>query len=137
MAIELTDDGTLDTVLRCSECGEEMRYTYMPDDVPTGEEEDAYDAFIAWAIEDATADHECYPGDREPQEGDIVTSDHRRFYSDGKLIVIVDADDWMPAVGAWCKANQYFPNVFFISDHGNSVLISVTPDGRYLGGFSE
>ncbi len=35
MSIELTDDGTMDTVLRCSDCGEEMRYNYDngPEDV--------------------------------------------------------------------------------------------------------
>ena len=54
MAIELTDDGTLDTVLRCSECGEDMRYTYMPDS-----DDDSYDAFVDWAIEDAESEHEC------------------------------------------------------------------------------
>lgn len=57
MAIHLTDDGTLDTVLRCDECGEEFRYNYDlglddPDGLPTD-----YDAFIEWAIEDATAEH--------------------------------------------------------------------------------
>jgi hypothetical protein len=32
MAIELSDDGTLDTVLRCSICGEEFRGNYDPPD---------------------------------------------------------------------------------------------------------
>lgn len=27
MTIQLIDDGTMDTVLRCSDCGEEMRYS--------------------------------------------------------------------------------------------------------------
>ena len=61
MAIELTDDGTLDTVLRCTECGEEMRYTY--DGEPAGQHSedsgDGYDAFVAWAIEDAESEHVC------------------------------------------------------------------------------
>lgn len=74
--IELTDDGTMDTVVRCSECGEEMRYNYEPDEGKikeriehnwrqgqvfprTNAEDDAYDAFVDWAIEDATTDHEC------------------------------------------------------------------------------
>ena len=54
MAIELTDDGTLDTVLRCSACGEELRYTYMPDN-----DDDTYDDFVEWAIDDAESEHEC------------------------------------------------------------------------------
>lgn len=65
MAIELTNDGTMDTVLRCSECGQEMRYNYDPydygDDVLENEKanQQAYDDFVDWAIEDATAEHEC------------------------------------------------------------------------------
>ena len=62
--IYLGDDGTMDTVLVCSECGEEMRYNYDPtaecehgEDCKAGEAH--YDDFVAWAIEDATADHEC------------------------------------------------------------------------------
>lgn len=67
MAIELTDDGTLDTVLRCTDCGEELRYNYTPDEPTERLSRDRdltdagkdYDAFVLWAIDDATADHEC------------------------------------------------------------------------------
>ena len=65
MAIELIDDGTLDTVLRCSECGEEMRYNFDPmDDTsdapdPDSGEVDAYYAFVDWAMEDAESEHRC------------------------------------------------------------------------------
>ena len=83
MTIQLTDDGTMDTVLRCADCGAEMRYNYDPsssaddldqrvddymDDhsVARGAAIDAigtadYDAFVEWAIDDATADHVCEP----------------------------------------------------------------------------
>lgn len=54
--IELTNDGTLDTVLRCSNCGEEMRYNYASVDLGC---DTSYDEFLDWAIEDATADHDC------------------------------------------------------------------------------
>lgn len=53
MPFELSDDGTLDTVLRCTTCGEERRYNFDPE---TGE---SYDEFIDWAIEDANDDHDC------------------------------------------------------------------------------
>ena len=62
MAIRLSDDGTMDTVLMCEDCGEEMRYNYDPnDDGPdfNGSPETGYDAFVAWAIEDAESEHEC------------------------------------------------------------------------------
>ena len=56
MRIELTDDGSLDTVLRCSECGEEMRYN-----APDSLEDDFgdYDGFLDWAIQDAEDEHDC------------------------------------------------------------------------------
>ena len=65
MTIELTDDGTLDTVLRCSECGEEMRYNFssftfhFSSGEPEGLDGQSYDDFVDWAIEDATQEHEC------------------------------------------------------------------------------
>ena len=57
--IELIDDGTLDTVLRCSECGEELRYNYDGGDISPDESAPSYDSFIEWAIQDATDTHEC------------------------------------------------------------------------------
>lgn len=60
MAIELSDDGTMDTVLRCSECGEVMRYNYDgADDEQNGRDGYDYARFVEWAIEDATDAHEC------------------------------------------------------------------------------
>lgn len=82
MAIELTDDGTMDTVLRCSECREEFRFNYagIEDDDRRDElleaaatkypaldgldlsyqmQQDAYDAWIADCIEETAAEHAC------------------------------------------------------------------------------
>lgn len=69
MAIELPDDGTLDTVVRCSRCGEEMRYNYDGSDTAETAEEpaetdpealaQAYDVFVEWAQEDAEDQHDC------------------------------------------------------------------------------
>ena len=61
MAFRLGDDGTMDTVVVCEECGEEVRGTYMPDGDPTDTrtDEQAYDDFVAWLLKDAEADHEC------------------------------------------------------------------------------
>lgn len=52
--IQLTDDGTLDTVFRCTECGEEMRYTFA-----AGDEEDTCEEFVEWALLDCAETHEC------------------------------------------------------------------------------
>jgi len=60
MSIVLGDDGTLDTVLHCTDCGQEFRYNFDPSN-DIGEDQspdDAYDAFVAWAIEDAAGQHE-------------------------------------------------------------------------------
>lgn len=196
MAIELTDDGTLDTVLRCSDCGEEMRYTYDGSDVPryalisdqgtmipetvltqdeytdegraeaeanapadakrpftwlnVTENEWFYDQFIEECIADATADHEC-PNDpdaepSEPEDGDITTQDHENFYQSGKLVLWVESGDrWFgrlspiviseplgtfadcnAALRAYMERVQFWPNAWFISDHGNAHLIDLS-----------
>lgn len=62
--IRLGDDGTMDTVLICRQCGAESRYNYQgelenvsydePDDAPM-----TYDTFIEWAMEDFDSEHEC------------------------------------------------------------------------------
>lgn len=59
MAMHLGDDGTLDTVVRCSECGAEYRFNYASAEQgdtnpPNG---NAYDSFVMWAIEEATETH--------------------------------------------------------------------------------
>jgi len=58
--IRLGDDGTMDTVLVCDECGQEIRYNFDPSGPDTIDDiQQDYDAFVDWAIEDATESHEC------------------------------------------------------------------------------
>lgn len=68
--IVLTDDGTLDTVLRCSICDEEFRFNYNDtfdwDDEPcehgvlsTDGCAACYTAFVTQSIDDVTDEHEC------------------------------------------------------------------------------
>ena len=72
MAIELTDDGTMDTVLRCDECGEEFRFNYSdgPADGPRCEHglddgcSDCYDDFVDDSIAEIEAEHRCRLLDR-------------------------------------------------------------------------
>ena len=63
MSFVLSDDGTLDTVLECSECGRECRYTWDGecDCAPESGDCSGYEQFIAWAIDDATESHDCLP----------------------------------------------------------------------------
>ncbi len=63
-----------------------------------------------------------------PEEGDYQTSDHSKFYQYGKLVLTVDADassgEMWQAIKSHMEASQYWPNVWFISDHGNCHLMS-------------
>lgn len=166
MAIELTDDGTMDTVLRCSECGEEFRGNYdpfgfSPDDdemADSDEADNGYDEWIAEFIAETEADHVCQSD--EPQEGDITTQDHRTFYQDGRLafevvetatvgnepveyLVLVNGfqiggqidrsgagnatfSSVEAAILAYMDRVQYWPSVWFISDHGNAHRMDLT-----------
>jgi hypothetical protein len=69
MAFHLVDDGTLDTVVRCTHCGEEIRSNFASSDYDGGEEcelvdeDTAYDNFVDECIDDAFNTHEC------PKEG--------------------------------------------------------------------
>lgn len=63
--------------------------------------------------------------DLEPEEGDYFTEDHGRFYQYGKVVVEVDKDDdWRPAVRKHMEQEKFYPNVWFVSDHGNYHLMS-------------
>lgn len=160
--IELTDDGTLDTVLRCSECGEEFRYNYDPcgteeraEELRTeGLSEDSinealYDEFVEWAIDDAMGDHEC--PSNEPDEDAITTTDHQTFYQYGKVILQLFGSRWryldgpvyrwlpsatdpedfhrdtdpVTALRIYMNLAQFWPDVWFISDHGNGHRIEL------------
>jgi len=67
MAARLGDDGTFDTVIYCSECGQEQRYNYDSSDPPEdwdcfkvdGEQPDTYAAWVDWCLEDFEGDHVC------------------------------------------------------------------------------
>lgn len=176
MAITLSDDGTLDTVLRCDECGEEFRFNWdgcEPDEdritqIMEGtsaysralaEEADANEQYQSWVedcIAEVESEHECHTGDDEPQEGDITTEDHRTFYQDGRLVleasnprdftssvvqwygyerkgnvrvafnIRTKPDDCVAAINAYMDRVQYWPNAWWISDHGNAHRMDLT-----------
>lgn len=68
--------------------------------------------------EDDTADD----GDGEPAEDDITTEDHHKWYQNGKLYVTGD----VKALKRQMKKDQFYPDVWFISDHGNAHLIDLS-----------
>lgn len=60
--------------------------------------------------------------DQGPQEDDVVCEDHNGpFFSGGKKIANSPEE-----LKAWMQQNSFFPDVWFISDHGNP--INVTKD---------
>lgn len=59
-----------------------------------------------------------------PQEDDITTEDHETFYQYGKVYVEVEeGGDWRRVLADRMDEDQFWPNVFWISDHGNIHLI--------------
>ena len=64
----------------------------------------------------------------EPDEGDWTTEDHRRFYADRELVLDLPADtgecEMWAAIAARMKKDNLWPNVWWISDHGNAHLMA-------------
>lgn len=64
----------------------------------------------------------------DPEAGDIGTEDHHTFYQYGKLWLETPSEmDWSQvaiAVRNKMEAENFSPNVYFISDHGNAHLIT-------------
>lgn len=59
-----------------------------------------------------------------PQEGDITTPDHLNFYQDGRRVLSINPDDDMWALlESYMERVGVFPDVWFISDHGNAHLL--------------
>jgi hypothetical protein len=55
------DDGTLDTVLKCTKCGEVFRGNWMPGESP----EDSYTSSVIWFVTDVEQQHVCLLKDDE------------------------------------------------------------------------
>jgi hypothetical protein len=67
------------------------------------------------------------PGHTEPREDDLVTYDHLKFFTGyGKVVLTIGEDDDMEvALSDWMDAQQFWPEVWFISDHGNARRIDL------------
>ena len=65
---ELRDDGTMDTVIGCEKCGEEMRFTFQDDHDHPGKRR-SYNDFVKECIKEFDEEHEC------PEEDDTETGD--------------------------------------------------------------
>lgn len=81
-----------------------------------------------------SAEDEDFPEPQEPGEEDItIGEDDLSAYYLGKEIVSItrdeadeDEDALYKAISAWCDKQKYWPDVWWISDHGNCNI--VTPE---------
>lgn len=102
----------------CEECGEACELVYELDGLcrkcATSE------------LENIVDDEPEDTGDGEPDEDAYITEDHERFFQYGKLVLSVDdGDEWAHAVRDHMEDEKFWPDVWFISDHGNAHLIDM------------
>jgi hypothetical protein len=62
----------------------------------------------------------------EPCEDDLVTYDHVKVYQYGKVVLETTPDRFAQDVLAFMDKEQFWPNVWFVSDHGNAHLLNVS-----------
>ena len=77
--MQLGDDGTLNTVIVCSDCGEEFRFNFDSE-----ADEGGYHDFVAWAKREAAEDHEC---PKAPTADRYEAIRDRRRFGDDTLVV--------------------------------------------------
>lgn len=112
--------------LMCQRCG---KLTDDPDEINRclGCDEVFCDNCYDTSLGDGCQSHDTPTEPSEPSEDDLVTDDHERFYSGGKLQLTVPADastrQMWEEIDQWMGREQFFPNVWSISDHGNAHLM--------------
>ena len=99
----------------------------LPDDVDYDITDEVAKLFIEHGLEPVETE-DCVP---EPDEGDLITEDHRHFWEYPRryrqhAVVVPEGEDWEPYVDAWMAKNQYWPNVWSVSDHGNLNLLDMS-----------
>lgn len=62
----------------------------------------------------------------EPDAGDNTTSDHRNSFQFGRLVLVVDErDEWAHVLKDHIDREQFWPNLWFLSDHGTVSLVKL------------
>jgi len=104
--VQLIDDGTLDTVIEVYE----QQYRF--------------------------SDTSAYRGYQIEDEDYVIQSPAFKgyfCYQNRKEFNFVDIDSMTNAIIQDMKANEFYPNVWFISDHGNETLLSInTETGEWI-----
>ncbi len=125
----------------CSSCNEGFEQGEARHVVVFGEGARKYPVLVHTEYFELQEDEEDLDGSEdeegEPEEDDVTTEDDVHFYQSGKLWLTLDRDlddraMWR-ALHAQMKKDNYYPNVWRISDHGNSALLR-PPKGMHLSG---
>lgn len=112
-----------------------FHYAEVYPDTPQGREalERAWDGILAM---DDDGDDDSDPDDDGepdgPDDGDWVTEDCITFREvNGRGVVVVEPwDDHRFVMMERAESDKYFPNVWYVSDHGNASILDLTiPDG--------
>lgn len=80
--------------------------------------------------EDDEPEGEPLPEPTEPEEGDWVTDDYIKFREFGihRFFNVPPGERWQHTVSARMQKESFWPNVWFLSDHGNYELLSLESD---------
>ena len=70
----------------------------------------------------------------EPEEEDLLTEDHVRFFireseHRGPVVVVAEGQDWRREVKRYMLRERWYPNVWWVSDHGNPHLLNLNGEG--------
>jgi hypothetical protein len=66
----------------------------------------------------------------EPEEGDLTTENFCEWFQDGKKVLVCETDEWATEVKAYMDRDQFWPNVWWISDHGNPHLLTLEDEDK-------
>jgi len=140
---DFDDAHSLDAV-KCPDCGEDDLYDrhggchrcgYKPFDEKLNGMREEFDAHMS----DETDGEDDFDWQSEMEHGITITDITQGGYdisAEGKYIDNVkEMDDALLAVGIWMDQNQYYPNVFFINDHGN--VTQIDKDGNEISSIVE
>lgn len=64
----------------------------------------------------------------DPQEGDYITEDYRKWYQYGKLVLDLteeEGEHWRNHIKTHMDKERFWPSVWWISDHGNAHILSL------------
>lgn len=63
----------------------------------------------------------------EPEEGDYTSSDYKNWYQYNKRVLVTPegGEDYKVIIKNHMERNNFYPNVWIISDHGNAHLITL------------